>query len=506
VSLKSAVVGITLLFSNCLAGAVTPRDFGAKGDVITLRDGTMTGGSPSFRSPTATFTRADVGKSIVVTGASAGGAALITTIQQVVSAKEVTLAANAEASVDGALVYYGSDDAAAIRSCVYDGTAKGGTCTISDGATFIISNKKSTISPFSAGHNPIQKGIIDGHGKIIFAPQEPLTGGTNDRLFYLSSQETHPMQIATAIAKGATSFTASDASEAATLSPGDWVIITERDSKVRDNVFADWMQVADVQGAVVNTTKAFRTPFPNARGWEGGPDYWGLGFRKVGPITSNITIRDVTIIIPRIKGTHAVLGIGTRDTRGTTISNITCQDASGNCFAGYMDQGLTFRDSIINGTVYTEFASEVDTTISSNQVNLAGTEFSLLGPATSGGLEIDFGTGFSSITGNSIGRTKQACLMLFAGIHDTVVTGNSCGLVAFGSASTCVLCRSCYRVSISGNTCSGGAQRSTGIDVGDAALKAPLYSEGNQIFNNHIQGFSARTSCVGKLRKDNCQQ
>ena len=491
---------------SCYAMAISPRDVGGKGDVVTLRDGAIDQGSNAFHAASANFSKGDAGKVIIVSGAVAGGSALVTQIQAVESPQRATLAAAATRSIVHAVTYYGTDDTAAIRSCVFKGTATGDACTITDGVTFLVSNTKSTITPFGAGHNPIMKGTIDGHGRIIFAPQEPMTGGTNDRLFYLSSQETRPMPIAGAIAKGATSFNANDAADAATLVPGDWIIITERDSGVRDNVYADWMQVSEVRDATVITTNPFRMAFPNVRSWGGPPNYWGLGFRKIGPITSNLTMRDITIIIPKLKAERAVIAIDTRDTRGTVITNVTCQDASGNCFVAYMDQGLVFQNNTMNGSVYSEFASMVDATISSNHIDQSDTEMSLAGPPAGGGLEVDFGTAFSSVQDNEIGSTRQSCLMLFAGIHDTVVSRNSCGIVTFGSASNCVLCRSCYRVTVSENSCEGGTGNSRGIDVGEAGTSAPLYSEGNRIFNNRVRGFAVPLSCVGRMKRDSCQQ
>jgi hypothetical protein len=486
------------------ANAVTPRDFGAKGDVVILRDGAITAATSNFRSNSAAFTSADAGKAVVVYGAGPDGSALVTKIQSLVSPKQVTLAANANTSVTGALTYYGTDDTIAIRKCVYEGTTKGGECTIINGVTFMAS---SMIAPFGAGNNPIQKGTIGGQGRIIFAPQGKVTGAINDRLFYLSSQETRPMHIVGGIARGATSFRAEDPSEAAALSPGDSVLITERDSVVKDHVFADWMEVSAVDGAVVNTAKPFRMAFPNARPWAGPPSYWGLSFRKVGPVTSNITIHGMTIIIPRISGAR-VVGIATRDTRGTVISNVNCQDGSGNCFAGYMDQGLRFEDNKIGETVYSEFAAEMDASIAANHINQTGTDVSVPGPPTSGGLEIDFGTGFSHVDRNVIGPSRQACLLVSPGIHDTVISGNTCGLVTFGTGANCIFARGGYRLTITENTCQGGTGTSTGIAVGDGTgLAAPIYSDGNRIFNNRVQGFATAYACgATRLRTDSCDR
>lgn len=505
------VVIIAGVISGCAyVTAETPQDFGAKGDVVTLHDGTIDAATSAFRSASAAFTSKDVGKAIVVTGAGEGSHALVTKIQALVSAKQVTLAANASTSVTGALTYYGSDDTAAIRSCVYQGIARRGSCTISDGVTFMVSNSKSTIAPFAAGHNPISKFTLDGRGTIIFAPQGSLTGAINDRFFYISSQETNPLPIAGPIARGANSFTAQNASDAGKLSPGDWVIIAERDSApmAADNVYADWMQVSEVENTVIKTTAPFRTAFPNKRPWSGPPRYWGLSFRKVGPITSNVTVRDITIIIPRIKDTHVAVAIASRDTRGTVISNVKCQDASGNCFAGYMDQGLRFENNEVYGTLYPEFASEVDAVIAGNHVNETGTPLTLSGPANTGGLEVDFGTAFSSITDNSIGPVRQVCIHISPGVHDTVVRGNTCGIVTFGSAATCILSRGGYRMTITQNTCKGATGKSTGIDFGDATgLTAPMLSDSNRIFDNNVHGFARSSACAGgRLRTDMCRE
>jgi hypothetical protein len=213
----------------------------------------------------------------------------------------------------------------------------------------------------------------------------------------------------------------------------------------------------------------------------------------------------MTIIIPRISGAR-VVGIAARDTRGTVVSNVSCQDGSGNCFAGYMDQGLVFQDNNVGETVYSEFAAEVDAFISGNHVNEPGSDMSLPDPPTSGGLEIDFGTGFSKIDRNIIGPSRQVCLLVSPGIHDTIVSGNTCGLVTFGTGGNCIFARGGYRLTISENTCAGGSGPGTGIAVGDGVgLQAPIYSDGNRVFNNKVQGFATAYACgVTRLKTDTC--
>jgi hypothetical protein len=502
------IASVTLIQAGSMrANAATPRDFGGKGDLVALHDGSIDKGTADFRSRSAAFTPGDVGKAIVISGAGDGGGALVTKIQAVASAKQITIAANASTTVTAGLTYYGTDDTAAIRACVYQST-KAGECTLSDATTYMVSSTNSTIVPLGAGNLPISRGIINGHGRIVFAPQGTLTGGSNDRLFYVTSREGQPMPIAGAIARGATSFRAQDVAEAATLSAGDWVIVTEMDSVAGDNVYVDWMEVAGVDGNVVRTAKPFRMAFPNARPWAGPPKHWGLSFRKVISITSNITIRDITIIIPKIvQEKHNVIGIHTRDTLGTVISNVSCLNASGNCFGSYMDKGLIFQDNKMNGSVYPEFAGDVDATISRNRVSEPDEDLSLPGPPTSGGLEIDFGTGFSSVTENSIGPTKQTCIALLTGVHDTVIRGNTCGVVTFGSGAACILSRGGYRISVSENSCMGASQAGRGIDFGDVPnLTSPILSDGNKIFNNRVRGFATPYLCGGRLRTDVCDQ
>ncbi|MFM0405210.1 autotransporter outer membrane beta-barrel domain-containing protein [Paraburkholderia dipogonis] len=111
-------VAMTIL-AKVREASFSPEGFGAVGDAITLADGSIASGTAAFSSATATFTAADVGKAVIVTGAGASGVALTTTIAAYVSAGHVTLGANASTTVSGALSYYGTDDTAAFaKACV----------------------------------------------------------------------------------------------------------------------------------------------------------------------------------------------------------------------------------------------------------------------------------------------------------------------------------------------------------------------------------------------------
>lgn len=81
-------------------------DFGAAGNALSYGDGTITSGTNAFSSQKATFTAADVGKTIVIDYAASASTPLVTTIATFVDAHDVTLTANAGATVPTILVNY----------------------------------------------------------------------------------------------------------------------------------------------------------------------------------------------------------------------------------------------------------------------------------------------------------------------------------------------------------------------------------------------------------------
>ena len=100
---------------------VTDPAYGAKGDGQQVNDGAMSTGSAVLTSASGKFASTDVGKPIMVKGAgSAAATTLITTIASYQSPTQVTLTAtNASGgNVTNALVFWGTDDTAAINSAV----------------------------------------------------------------------------------------------------------------------------------------------------------------------------------------------------------------------------------------------------------------------------------------------------------------------------------------------------------------------------------------------------
>jgi hypothetical protein len=98
------------------------KAFGARGDTRTFTDAAITSGAAVLTSATAAFTPADVGKAVEVVGAGAstGAAAgcLVTTVLSYQSATQVTLSANAAATVSGATAFVATNDAAAIQAAL----------------------------------------------------------------------------------------------------------------------------------------------------------------------------------------------------------------------------------------------------------------------------------------------------------------------------------------------------------------------------------------------------
>lgn len=99
--------------------------YGARHDEKTVSDANVSSGSPTLTSATAAFVSNDTGKSIRVTGAGAAGADLITTIT-FVNSTTVTLGTNASTTISAKQIYWGTDNAGPIQSCLNACHADGG--------------------------------------------------------------------------------------------------------------------------------------------------------------------------------------------------------------------------------------------------------------------------------------------------------------------------------------------------------------------------------------------
>ena len=101
------------------AGVLHSKAFGAKHDVIEVAGtGSITATSDVFSATGVTFTPSDVGKTICIKGAGAGGISLVTTISTFVSSTVITVADVASITVANADFYYGTDDTSSLQSAL----------------------------------------------------------------------------------------------------------------------------------------------------------------------------------------------------------------------------------------------------------------------------------------------------------------------------------------------------------------------------------------------------
>lgn len=139
--------------------------YGAKHDGQRVYDGAITSGQAILTSSTNQFASTDAGKVIVVSGAGAAGVALRTTILSYQNAGQVTLAANASTTVTGKVVTWGTDDTAAIQSCLNDAFSAGGDVYAPRGIYIINGALQTSID----GTNPNSQLYFRSH-QAVTAP------------------------------------------------------------------------------------------------------------------------------------------------------------------------------------------------------------------------------------------------------------------------------------------------------------------------------------------------
>lgn len=158
--LQGAAGSIARSLASKLGDRISVKDFGAQGNGINRFDGSIISGSAVLTSSSGTFSVADIGKPIVVSGAGTTGSPLVTTIAAVGSATSATLSASASTTISGASYVYGTDDTASINSAVSAVSQSGGTIFFPRGVymlTSTISHNSQYIVFEGAG------GSIDGN-------------------------------------------------------------------------------------------------------------------------------------------------------------------------------------------------------------------------------------------------------------------------------------------------------------------------------------------------------
>lgn len=379
-----------------------------------------------------------------------------------------------------------TDDTTSIQNALNSVRSSGGTVVFPPG-TYKTS---SVLTIF--GKNII---VIGNGATILFSPILPLVAGINDRAISVGGGVSNPYNFAGAVGVapnilnlGATSFTAANAADAATLQPNDWLILSEKDTGQSpvEIYYYDQYQVASVSGTTVNLQQKVRTAFPGTHSI--------IQFTRLSALTQNITIRDLTLTstfssttLPVVAGLMLALG-----SRTIVVENIMVNMPSGNAMATYQTADLKISNCAFNsGNLQSvEIASTVDCMVE----NCTFDFYNQLPSRPS--ITIDFGTAFSCFANNTIRRSGNFGMGLFYGVHDCVISGNTFGWVTdLGiGGGLGINGIGSYNNAVVGNVLIGGDNNSTGINFGnDAGAIPPVTTRGNRIAANRIGSFAYPT-------------
>ena len=107
-----------LRVADVTAKVYNVKAYGAKGDGQRNNVGGITSGTSLLNSATANFVVGDIGKTVEIPGAGVAGAVLVTTITGRNSATQVSVGAIASTTVVNKVIWWGTDDTAAIQAAI----------------------------------------------------------------------------------------------------------------------------------------------------------------------------------------------------------------------------------------------------------------------------------------------------------------------------------------------------------------------------------------------------
>lgn len=151
---------------------VTSTAYGGKGDRRVVTDGVTAVGSATLTSASASFTPADVGKTVSIPAAGTSGGTLFTTIASRESATTVTLSATATAAVTGAQVAITTDDTAAIQAAIDAASLAGGTVYLPAGEYLANVVLKNRVTIRGAGRNSTIRSRPNTSAAVIGTPTD----------------------------------------------------------------------------------------------------------------------------------------------------------------------------------------------------------------------------------------------------------------------------------------------------------------------------------------------
>jgi hypothetical protein len=318
----------------------------------------------------------------------------------------------------------------------------------------------------------------------------------NDRAIYVESEVSPLQPIASAITPGDSAFTLSDAAAGQKLVPGEWLVIFERDAAAEEIVAIDWAQVSAVQGSRVDVRHPFRTRFPAARRWVDHVS--GLGFHAVHSLLENVTIRNLKLVHDSDERVVPLINIGMA--LRTRIQDVFVDNIRGNGIALYRAKGASIHNLTVQNAPAqaNEIAATVDFRISDSSFGFEASSGRSRPAADTAALNVDFGSAFFAITGNSFHAAGNIAVMFLDGVHDGVFSANTIGWVRAASIELGqgVSARGCQRLVISENSFAGGdrGKGNTCITLADSVqLQPPIESTGNIVQTNSCGGFEHET-------------
>jgi Right handed beta helix region len=245
-------------------------------------------------------------------------------------------------------------------------------------------------------------------------------------------------------------------------------------------VAVDWVQVASIDGTTVNVVQPFRMAFTTALPWMAGKS--GLGFEPVTPLVQGIEIRNLSIKVDPTTTTNvvALCAVGALD---ITIDNVTVTDTLGQPFYSYLSKGYALTNSTAyGGTVISELAATVD-------LKVSGNTFSSDAP----GIGVDVGTGFFTITNNTVSKSANAGMYFLYDIHDGTISSNQIAEVVVSGDETSsdgMLILGSRNIAVTDNNLAGGTgPDSVGIDIRPYAGALPEPDTGITLGGNTITDF-----------------
>ena len=416
----------------------------------------------------------------------------------------------------------GTDNTAAVQACV-NAANPNGRCTINNGKSFLMSSSGNMNMSVGSGET------IDGTGTLIYAPQSsvPVSELTNALIFQVISTITGAncastgaavCQIAAAIPAGQNFFTATSASDAASLIPGQWIMIQETDSVERDVFYFDWAQVLSVSGTQVNLMSPTRMSWPDTHTWVPPGTFGGLGWRRVTALNEHAALRDFNLIVPALaSGGQEIAPVYTIGAKDFHINNWHCTAAETSCMEEEYDKGDVFTDNTENHGAPDEYSKATDGFYEHNiydhpSLPING-NLSACQQWSGGGIELDLALGFFTFSNNSFPNLCSGGIAAFFGVHDGIISGNKVGWINAGSGSEAVGLSfdGGYNNFAQGNTFAGAdGSMSNIVSSGNSGGNPGVMSDSNDVRNQRaclVQGASncfqgTQYRMVGTLNTD----